>query len=121
LLDTRSAPLVLLAIVLAPVVHDIQYGPQAAFIAEAFTPRLRYSGASMGYHLASITAGGPAPIIAAALLAAYGNSLAIVVYMMICAAISVWSAAMLKDRSAQVDIDEEYDEHPATAAAVARA
>src|ERR1051326_8969783 len=102
LLDTRIPGLVLLAIVLAPVVHDIQYGPQAAFIAEAFTPRLRYSGASMGYHLASITAGGPAPIIAGALLAAYGNSFAIVVYMMICAAISVWSAAVLKDRSAQV-------------------
>jgi metabolite-proton symporter len=121
LLDTRSAPLVLLAIVLAPVVHDIQYGPQAAFIAEAFTPRLRYSGASMGYHLASITAGGPAPIIAGALLAAYGSSFAIVVYMIICSVISVWSAALLRDRTAQADIDEEYDEQPAAAAAVARA
>jgi metabolite-proton symporter len=121
LLDTRSTPLVLLAIVLAPVVHDMQYGPQAAFIAEAFTPRLRYSGASLGYHLASITAGGPAPIIAGLLLAAFGSSFAIVVYMVVCAAISVWSAAVLRDRSAQTDIDQEYDEEAAPAAAVARA
>jgi metabolite-proton symporter len=115
LLDTKSAPLVLLAIVLAPVVHDMQYGPQAAFIAEAFTPRLRYSGASLGYQLASITAGGPAPLIAAALLASFGSSFAIVVYMAICGAISVWSAWVLRDRGAE-DIEVEYDEEAAAVA-----
>jgi hypothetical protein len=47
------------------------YGPQAALIAEAFTPRLRYSGASLGYQLASVIAGGPAPLIATALFATY--------------------------------------------------
>ena len=46
------------------------YGPQGALIAECFTPRLRYSGASIGYQLASVVAGGPAPLIATALLAA---------------------------------------------------
>jgi hypothetical protein len=50
-------------IVLSLVPHDMQYGPQAALIAEAFTPRLRYSGASLGYQLASLIAGGPAPLI----------------------------------------------------------
>jgi MFS family permease len=109
LLDTRSSPLVLLAIVAAPIVHDIQYGPQAAFIAEAFPPRVRYSGASLGYHLASITAGGPAPLIAAALFAAYGSSTPIVIYIVICALISLVSAAALRDRSAE-DIEVEYDE-----------
>ena len=44
--------------------HDLQYGPQAAFIAESFPGTLRYSGASLGYQLASITAGGPAPLVA---------------------------------------------------------
>jgi len=106
LLDTRVPGLVLLAIVLAPVIHDIQYGPQAAFIAEAFPPRLRYSGASLGYHLASITAGGPAPIIAAYLLSQYGTSLAIVAYIVVCALISLWSAAVLRDRTRE-DIDLE--------------
>jgi metabolite-proton symporter len=106
LLDTRVPGLVLVAIVLAPIVHDIQYGPQAAFIAEAFPPRVRYSGASLGYHLASITAGGPAPIIAAYLLSSFGTSLAIAAYIVVCALISLWSAAVLPDRTRQ-DIDTE--------------
>jgi len=109
LLDSRVPGLVLLAIVLAPVVHDIQYGPQAALIAEAFPPRVRYSGASLGYHLASITAGGPAPIIAAYLLGQFRTSLAIVAYIVVCALISLWSAAVLPDRR-HVDIDLEVGE-----------
>ena len=64
LLDTRSTPLVFLAILFALPLHDLQYGPQAAFIAESFPGSLRYSGSSLGYQLASITAGGPAPIVA---------------------------------------------------------
>src|SRR6185437_4157305 len=47
LLDTGSSALIFIAIVLSLVPHDMQYGPQAALIAESFTPRLRYSGASM--------------------------------------------------------------------------
>jgi len=120
LLDTRVPGLVLLAVILAPVVHDIQYGPQAAFIAEAFPPRVRYSGASLGYHLASITAGGPAPIIAAALYSQYGSSIGIVAYIVICALISVVSAAVLRDRTTE-DIDVESEEVGISAAAPARA
>src|SRR5579864_1742325 len=108
LLDTRAPTLVLLAIVASAVVHDMQYGPQAAVIAEAFTPTLRYSGASLGYQLASLTAGGPAPLIAVALLAQYNSSIPIVIYMVICAAISVASASVLRDRGRQTDISEEY-------------
>jgi metabolite-proton symporter len=120
LLDTRVPGLVLLAIILAPIVHDIQYGPQAAFIAEAFPPRVRYSGASLGYHLASITAGGPAPIIAAALFTQYGTSAAIAVYIVICALISLASAAVLRDRTS-ADIDLDTEEVATTAAAAAQA
>jgi MFS family permease len=76
MVDTAIPLLVFIAIVLSLIPHDIQYGPQAALIAEAFTPRLRYSGASLGYQLASIIAGGPAPIIATALFAAYHSGLA---------------------------------------------
>ena len=57
MLDTAVPSAVFIAIVLSLIPHDIQYGPQAALIAEAFTPRLRYSGASLGYQLASIIAG----------------------------------------------------------------
>jgi MFS family permease len=109
LLDTRVPSLVFLAIVLAAPIHDIQYGPQATFIAESFTGRLRYSGASLGYQLASLTAGGPAPLIAVWLYATYKSSFAIAVYMAICALISVVAAFVLKDRSGQ-DYAVEYDE-----------
>ncbi|GAA3256784.1 MFS transporter [Nonomuraea helvata] len=109
LLDTRVPSLVFLAIVLAAPIHDIQYGPQATFIAESFTGRLRYSGASLGYQLASVTAGGPAPLIAVWLYATYKSSFAVAVYMAICALISVVAAAMLKDRSQQ-DYAVEYDD-----------
>lgn len=43
----------------------VTYGPQAALITESFTEHLRYSGSSLGYQLASVIAGGPAPLIAA--------------------------------------------------------
>ncbi|MFI6481145.1 MFS transporter [Nonomuraea sp. NPDC050663] len=109
LLDTRVPALVFLAIVLAWPIHDIQYGPQATFIAESFTGRLRYSGASLGYQLASVTAGGPAPLIAVWLLDTFKSSWAIAVYMAICSLISIVAALMLKDRSQQ-DYAKEYDE-----------
>ncbi len=110
LLDTRVPALILTAIVLAQAIHDIQYGPQAAFIAESFPPRLRYSGASLGYHLASVTAGGPAPIIATQLLSTYHSSTPIAIYMIVCALISLVSAALLRDRTSE-DVDVDHDEH----------
>jgi MFS family permease len=109
LLDTRAPAVVFLAIVLSLPIHDMQYGPQAAFIAESFTGRLRYSGASLGYQLASITAGGPAPLIAVWLFSTFKSSAAIAAYMAVTALISIVSALALKDRSAE-DYSAEYGE-----------
>ena len=64
MLNTGSATVIFLAIILSLIPHDMMYGPQAALIAESFTGRLRYSGSSLGYQLASVIAGGPAPLIA---------------------------------------------------------
>src|SRR5262249_24491051 len=91
LLDTAAPSLVVLAIVLSLIPHDMQYGPQAALIAEAFTPRLRYSGASLGYQFASVIAGGPAPLIATALFAAYHSAYAIAVYLAACTVVTLVS------------------------------
>jgi MFS family permease len=109
MVDTAIPSVVFIAIVLSLIPHDIQYGPQAALIAEAFTPRLRYSGASLGYQLASIIAGGPAPLIATALFAAYQSGYAIAVYILACAVISLVAAALMPDYTGQ-DISMEYDE-----------
>ena len=48
--------------------HSLMYAPQAAFFSELFGTSVRYTGASVGYQLASIFAGALAPIIAVELL-----------------------------------------------------
>ena len=103
MLDTGSAWLVFLAIVIALPVHDIQYGPQAAFISESFPGSLRYSGSSLGYQLASITAGGPAPILAVILLRQFGTSMAIAAYMSVCAVISLLCVYRLSEGAGRLD------------------
>ena len=108
MLDSGVPSAVFIAIVLSLIPHDIQYGPQAALIAEAFTPRLRYSGASLGYQLASVIAGGPAPLIATALFAAYHTGYAIAIYIAACAVVSLVSAGLMPDYTGQ-DISAEYD------------
>jgi MFS family permease len=106
LLNSLVPALIVIAIILAFIPHDIMYGPQAALIAEGFTPRLRYSGCSIGYQLASLTAGGPAPIIATALLAAYGSGYVIAGYIALCAIISIVATALMPDYTGR-DISEE--------------
>src|ERR1700684_3274585 len=108
MVDTATPLLVFIAIVLSLIPHDMQYGPQAALIAESFTPRLRYSGASLGYQLASIIAGGPAPLIATALFAAYHSGYAVSFYTAGCALVSLVAAALMPDYTGQ-DISAEYD------------
>ena len=108
LLNTGSLTLIFIAIMLSLIPHDMMYGPQAALIAESFTGRLRYSGASLGYQLASIIAGGPAPFIATALFAAYGTGYAIAGYILACAVITIIATAMMTDYTGK-DIEGEYE------------
>jgi MFS family permease len=115
LLNTMMAGLIIVAVIVSLIAHDLQYGPQAALIAENFTGRYRYSGASIGYQLASIVAGGPAPLLAVALLAAYHSSIPIAIYLVICAVISFVALLLIPDRS-RVDHMVEYDEAPAAPA-----
>jgi len=114
LLETAVPALVVLAVVLSLIPHDMQYGPQAAYIAEAFPTNVRYSGAGLGYQLASVSAGGPAPLIAAALL-----PLAvwwIPAYMIGCVLVTLVSCAFLPDRTG-ADITADVAEPTAVAGA----
>ncbi|WP_454620080.1 MFS transporter [Bradyrhizobium cenepequi] len=97
MLDTRSPVIIFLAIVLSLIPHDMLYGPQAALIAESFTGRLRYSGSSLGYQLASVIAGGPAPLIAAWLFGTFQSATAIAIYIAICAVITLAATALMTD------------------------
>ena len=108
MIDTAIPSAVFIAIVLSLIPHGMQYGPEAALIAESFTPRLRYSGSSLGYQLASIIAGGPSPLIATALFAAYHSGYAIAIFIAACAVISLVAAAFMPDYTGK-DISAEYD------------
>ncbi|WP_329083455.1 MULTISPECIES: MFS transporter [unclassified Streptosporangium] len=94
LLDTRSFPVIALASVVALACHAAMYGPQAAFIAELFSTRLRYSGASMGYQVAGIFGGALAPIIALWLFDRFGGTLAISLYVVAALAVTTVGLAM---------------------------
>jgi len=99
MLNTTAPILVFIAILVSLIPHDIMYGPQAALIAECFPGRLRYSGASIGYQLASVIAGGPAPLIVAYLLAQYRSGWVIAWFILVCAIISLIATALLPDNT----------------------
>jgi metabolite-proton symporter len=103
LLDTRAGGLVLLAIVLSLLFHDMQYGPQAALIAESFGTSVRYSGAGLGYQLASVIAGGPAPLIAAWILRETGSSTGISWYIIGCCVLAMIALLAMPRRSGEDD------------------
>ena len=88
----------LLAIVISLIVHDMQYGPQAALIAENFGTNVRYSGAGLGYQLASVIAGGPAPLIAAAILNNTGSSTGISWYIVGCCVMAMVALILMPRR-----------------------
>jgi MFS family permease len=73
LLDTGSTAFIAVAVIVALVAHAAMYGPQAAFIAERFETRVRYSGTSLGYQLAGVPGGALAPLIAIGLYGAFGT------------------------------------------------
>jgi MFS family permease len=99
LLDTRSPAMITLAIAVALIIHAMMYGPQAAFIAEQFPARVRYSGASLAYTLAGIFGGGIAPVMFATLLKARGTTGAIVVYVAIALLLTAVALAAARERA----------------------
>jgi MHS family shikimate/dehydroshikimate transporter-like MFS transporter len=114
LLDTQSPVLIWLAIVIGVNLgHDLMYGPQAAYFSELFGTRVRYSGASLGYQLASVFAGGFAPLIATALLAANNDSPTLVAaymaFMAVITIVATWMAHETKDTDVHADDLEERE------------
>ncbi len=105
LLDTRDPVLITVATTVGLVLHGAMYGPQAAFFSELFGTRVRYSGASIGYQLASIVAGALAPLIATALLQAYGSSTPIAIYVLITCVFTV-AAVLISRETRGADLEE---------------
>jgi len=108
LLNTMVPALIFIAVATSLIPVMTMYGPEAALIAEAFSPRLRYSGSSLGYQLASIIAGGPSPFIATWLYATYHSTLPIALYILACAIIGIVATALLTDYTNK-EISAEYE------------
>jgi MFS family permease len=108
MLDMLMLTMIFIAIAISLVPIMTLYGPEAALIVESFSPRLHYCGASLGYQLASIIAGGPSLFIATALFAEFHSSLPIAIYIMICAVIGIVATAVLTDYTNK-EISAEYE------------
>ena len=107
LIETSIANLLFLSVVLAlSVGHAAMYAPQASFVSELFGTRVRFSGLSIGYQLASVLAGGLSPLIATKLLADTGRSWPISLYLIGMAAITTLSV-YLASETAHTDISED--------------
>jgi MFS family permease len=126
LLQTKSPVVIVIAIILSvSVLHDWLYGPQAALISERFGTGLRYSGASLGYQFASITAGGPAPILASWIVANSKGWLGagtpiytlIAVYIIFMAVVSFISTSFLREYAGKAAVEDVPGETVAAAPA----
>ena len=116
-MDTKSFGSIVLAVTVGLVLHGAMYAPQAAFFSEMFATRMRYSGASIGAQFSSLAAGAPAPLIATALLAEYGTSTPIALYVIAAALLTVIAVACAKETKAldltQVGEDDSVGGAPA--------
>jgi len=97
LLDTRSIPLVALALCVMFLLQGAYIGTQPALFAELFPPAVRYSGSSLGNTLGTILGGAPAPFIATWLYTSTGSSHAVGAYLTALAAVSLVSVVLLAE------------------------
>ena len=97
LFNTKTSALIVVGIVIIAISHSLQYGPQAAYIAESFPTRLAFGGSGLGYQTASLIAGGPAPLIATWVLHSFGWQ-AISAYILACVLITLTTIAVFPER-----------------------
>ncbi|MGI8523189.1 MAG: MFS transporter [Nocardioides sp.] len=105
-MNSGVAVLVFLALFVALIPHAMQYGPQAALIAESFPTSLRYAGAGLGYQLSSVIAGGPAPLVATYLLAQTGSGYSVAWAILGCSVVTIIAVSLMHDHSG-TDIDDD--------------
>ena len=115
LLDTGNRVVIVFATIVALATHAAMYGPQAAFIVELFSTRLRYSGASMGYQIAGILGGALAPIISIKLVQWTGTAFAVSAYVLVALLITL-VALWFAPETSRVDLHAEQPDASAAGA-----
>lgn len=99
LVDTRSVPLLVLAVVVLAFGLGLTYGPQAAAYAELFPAAVRYSGVSFAYAFGAILGGGFAPLVATWLIGRTGTSLSVSAYMLLACLVTFAAVLAMRERS----------------------
>ncbi|MFJ9180000.1 MFS transporter [Streptomyces sp. NPDC102360] len=107
MVDGGSWGLLVLGVIVALVLHSLMYGPQAAFIAEQFSPRLRSTGSSLAYTLAGLIGGAIAPLLFTALLGSFDSWVPLAIYVAITAVVTVTGLLLGRDAEAATDEDAE--------------
>ncbi|MET7482374.1 MFS transporter [Streptomyces sp. NPDC005538] len=118
LIDGGNRVLLVLGVVVGLAIHSLMYGPQAAFIAEQFSPRLRYTGSSLAYTLAGLIGGAIAPLLFTALLSSYGSWVPLALYIAVASAVTVVGLSLGRDSAQAVDEDVRLADAQETAPAV---
>ncbi|UOT05753.1 hypothetical protein MPY17_08430 [Rhodococcus opacus] len=113
LIDTGNQTVIAAAIFIGLIFTTLMYAPQAAMFSELFGTSVRYSGASLGYQLASVFAGGLAPVIAVALLGTVEekNTIAVSIYLAVLAVITIIAVIAAKETArTSLEHDRVLDE-----------
>jgi metabolite-proton symporter len=97
LADTKSIPLIALALCGMNLIQGAYIGPQPAVFSELFPTVVRYSGASLSLTLGTIFGGALAPFIATALFGVTGSSRLVTAYMATVSLISSLCVLGLKE------------------------
>ncbi|WP_072313645.1 MFS transporter [Agrococcus sp. Marseille-P2731] len=107
--ETGNDIVILLGIIIGLAFHALMYAGQPAIMAELFPTRMRYSGVSLGYQVTSIVAGSLAPIIATALLSAFGSYIPVAIYIVVACAITLVAVLALRETKgiSLHDVDDE--------------
>ena len=92
--------------VLGLLCHSFMYGPQAAFVVEQFSPRLRSTGSSLAYTFAGIIGGAIAPFMFTLLLSTYDSWVPVAIYLSAACLLTLVGLALGRDSN--VAEDEEY-------------
>lgn len=112
LVDSGSTPLIWLGMTVVLAAGGAVYGPLAPMLAELFSTRLRYSGASLGYQLGQTIGGGFSPLIATALLAwSGGQSWIVSLYLVVAVLIAAASTYFLTE-TARSDLSDVAPAQP---------
>ena len=103
MVNQMNVPMLIVATVVGfGAIWSIYGALMGTFLAESFTADVRYTGISLGYQVGAAIAGGPAPLIATALVGKTNNYPMVGIFVAVCAVISFISVWMTRDRSGQV-------------------